>query len=124
MADRLGIGGVGSGKLARLEPLIGGLFQLSGTGQVMGQKLRPPIDQIRKMLLQGGGNSPMQFLAAAAQQRAVGGVLQSYRSWFALPAGRASSRYLFVQARSGAPKASRRPKQQKLALGHKSFPRR
>jgi hypothetical protein len=75
MVDRLGIGGLGSGELARLEPLIGGPFHLSGTGQVMGQQLRLPIDQIRKMLLQGGGNSRMQLLAWAAQQRAVGGVL-------------------------------------------------
>ena len=60
---------------AGLQPLIHGALGVAGGGQMMRQEFRLALDEIGEISFQHRRGAGVQFLAPAAQQGAVGGVL-------------------------------------------------
>ena len=71
MIGRLQMGRMRRGALAGLEPLRNGPLCFGGTGQMVGQQFGPPMDEFGEVLVEYGGDAPVQFLASAAQEGAI-----------------------------------------------------
>src|ERR1700730_6477953 len=69
MADRFEMRQTRRGVLARLQPLIHGALDITGSSQMMGKEFGLPLHEISETLLQCRCDAGVQFLPCRAQPR-------------------------------------------------------